>query len=52
LILLRQDEAPVDTIYTIITNGLPTTGMPSFGTKLTDTERADIAAYALKISGK
>lgn len=52
LLFLRKDEAPRDTIYTIITNGLPMTGMPSFGTRLNDQERADLAAYVLKISGK
>lgn len=50
LILLRKDEAPRDTIYTIITNGLPMTGMPSFGHRLSDNERADVTAYVLKIS--
>ena len=52
LILLRKDEDPRDTIYTIITNGLPMTGMPSFGNRLSDQERADLTAYVLKISGK
>jgi mono/diheme cytochrome c family protein len=52
LILLRKDETPRDTIYTIITNGLPGTGMPSFGNKLNDNERADLAAYVVKISGR
>jgi mono/diheme cytochrome c family protein len=52
LLLLRPDEAPIDTIYTIITNGLPSTGMPSFGSRLDDQERADLAAYVLKISGR
>lgn len=52
MLLLRDDEAPVDTIYTIITNGLPATGMPSFGNRLSDQERADLATYVLKISGK
>ncbi|MCB9894587.1 MAG: c-type cytochrome [Planctomycetes bacterium] len=50
LITLRDGEAPLDTIYTNITNGLPGTGMPSFGTRLNEADRADVAAYVLKIS--
>ncbi|MCA8917028.1 MAG: c-type cytochrome [Planctomycetes bacterium] len=52
LITLREGERPLDTIYTNITNGLPGTGMPSFGNRLSDADRADVAAYVLKISGK
>jgi cytochrome c553 len=52
MILLRADEPPRDTIYTIITNGLPLTGMPSFDNTLSDNERADLAAYVVKISGR
>lgn len=50
LILLRDDEPPQDTIFTIITNGLPMTGMPGFAHRLSDQDRADITAYVLTIS--
>jgi mono/diheme cytochrome c family protein len=52
LIMLRDDEPPVDTIYTIITNGLPLSAMPSFNDRMSDQERADIAAWVVKISGR
>jgi len=52
LILLRKDEQPVDTIYTIITGGLPGTGMPSFAGRLSEQQRADLAAYVVQISGR
>ena len=52
LIFLRDDERPLDTIFTNITNGLPGSGMPAFAHRLNDQDRADLAAYVLKISGK
>lgn len=51
-IFLRKDEQPVDTIYTIITNGVPASGMPSFGNRLSDPERADLAVYVVQISDR
>ncbi|MBZ0136584.1 MAG: c-type cytochrome [Planctomycetes bacterium] len=52
LILQREGESRRDTIYGTITNGLPLTGMPSFGNRLSAQERSDLTDYVLKISGK
>lgn len=52
--ILRRYDFPRyrDSVYTTITNGVPLTGMPAFGNRLSDQERADIAAYLARLADK
>ncbi|MCA8910401.1 MAG: c-type cytochrome [Planctomycetes bacterium] len=50
-IFLSAGDTPRDAIYTIITNGVPTSAMPSFNERLTEQQRADIAAYVAGLGG-
>jgi mono/diheme cytochrome c family protein len=50
-IFLGAGDTPRDAIYTIITNGVPTSAMPSFGNRMNDQQRADLAAYVAKLGG-
>ncbi|MCA8936730.1 MAG: c-type cytochrome [Planctomycetes bacterium] len=51
LIFLQVADTKLDSIYTMITNGVPGSAMPGFGNRLTDQERADLAAYVAKLGG-
>lgn len=41
-----------DMAFTGMTNGVPGTGMPAFHERLSDQQRADIAAYLARLAGK
>ena len=47
---LDDAQPSFDLAYDRVTNGQG--GMPSFGTSLTDQQRADVAAYVSSVAGK
>ncbi|MCB9933854.1 MAG: c-type cytochrome [Planctomycetes bacterium] len=51
-IYMPAGERPLDSIYTVITNGVPGSAMPSFASRLTEQQRADLAAWVAKVGGK
>lgn len=52
LLLADVGATPRDSIYTVVTNGIPGSAMPAFAYRLTDQQRADIAAYLAKLAGR
>lgn len=51
-VYLPAGERPIDSIYTLITNGVPGSAMPSFASRLSEQQRADLAAWVAKVGGK
>lgn len=51
-VYLPAGERPIDGIYTVITNGVPGSAMPSFASRLSEQQRADLAAWVAKVGGK
>jgi mono/diheme cytochrome c family protein len=51
-VYLPAVERPLDSIYTLITNGVPGSAMPSFASRLSEQQRADLAAWVAKVGGK
>jgi len=51
-IYMPAGERPLDSIYTVITNGVPGSAMPSFAARLSQQQRADLAAWVAKVGGK
>lgn len=49
---VAAEVALEDSLYASITQGVPGTGMPSFAERLTDQQRADVAAYIRTLAGK